>query len=335
MKYKKFPKVENHLHLEGAIPLGTVWQLIQKYGGDQSVSNIGQLKDRFVYRNFDQFIETWSWKNRFIREYDDFSLLTASILQDLISQNVKYAEIFISPSLFKKRLKTQRIVETITDEIKNQNKIKINLIVDLVRDYGADNEMQTLNEINEVKESGIIGIGIGGSEREFPPELFIDVFEQARKYGFRTTAHAGEAAGTKSIWSALKDLKADRIGHGTKATEDKALLKYLSDNKIPVEVCILSNLRTKAISDLKDHPVKTFIDMGIPVSINTDDPKMFNNSLAEEYQSLEDIFHFSEQDVQEILINSIDTLWLNEEEKAILKTQFREELAGLKNAYAE
>lgn len=320
MKYLTIPKIENHLHLEGAIPLDTVWQLIQKYGGDPSVSDINQLKNRFVYKNFNKFIETWSWKNGFIREYEDFSILTGAILNDLIGQNVKYAEIFISPSLFKKRLKTQRIIETITDEIKKQQNIKINLIVDLVRNYGADKEMETLNEINEVKNLGIIGIGIGGSEKEFPPELFTDVFEKARTFGFKTTAHAGEAAGPESIWSALKNLRVDRIGHGTKAAEDKALLKYLSKHNIPVEVCILSNLKTKVISNLKDHPVKSFIDMGIPVSINTDDPKMFNNSLAEEYQSLEDTFHYSYQDIQEIIIKSIDTMWLEEKEK--LKAEF-------------
>jgi len=326
LDFNTIPKVENHLHLEGATPLDTIWQLIQKYGGDKSVSNIDQLKERFIYKDFIQFIKTWSWKNKYIREYDDFALLTESVIQDLVNQNVKYAEIFISPSLFKDRLEIQRIVETISTEIKKNTKIQINLIGDLVRDYGAESEMRTLYEINEVKNFGIIGIGIGGSENEYPPELFKDVYEQARKFEFKTTAHAGESAGSKSVWGAIRELKVDRIGHGTRAIEDKKLLKYLVDNKIPIEVCPLSNLRTNVISSMKEHPVKTFIDMGIPISINTDDPKMFNNSLSEEYQSLKDTFNYSNEDIINILINSIHTTWLGEKEKNNLILKFKKEL---------
>jgi adenosine deaminase len=329
MSFQTIPKVENHLHLEGAIPLDTIWRLIQKYGGDKSVSDIDQLKQRFVYKDFNQFIETWSWKNQFIREYEDFAFLTDAVVKDLVEQSVRYAEIFISPSLFKNSMQTQRIVEAISNEIKKHEKIQINLIVDLVRNYGAESEMRTLHEMNEVKNSGLIGIGIGGSENEYPPELFKDVFEQARSFGFKTTAHAGEAAGPKSIWGAIRELKVDRIGHGTRATEDKELLKYLAMNKTPLEVCPLSNLRTNVISKMKDHPVKTFIDFGIPVSINTDDPKMFNNSLSEEYQSLKDTFNYSNQDIHDIIINSIDTMWLDKKGKKKLASELRNEINHL------
>ncbi len=325
MDLQAIPKIENHLHLEGAIPLETIWQLIQKYGGDKSVSDIERLKKRFVFKDFNHFIEIWSWKNQFIREYEDFSIITEAVLDDLIGQNIKYAEIFISPSLFKKRLQIQKIVEAISTRTLKKTGIKVNLIVDLVRDYGSDSEMRTLNEINEVKDSGITGIGIGGSENRYPPKLFKGIFEQARKFGFKTTAHAGEAAGPESIWEAINELKIDRIGHGTRAIEDKNLLRYLVDNKIPVEACPLSNLRTKVVASMHEHPVKTYIDMGIPVSINTDDPKMFNNSLAEEYQSLKDTFNYSDEDIYHIIINSIQTTWLDQSEKENLIVKFKED----------
>lgn len=326
MNLDSIPKIENHLHLEGAIPLETIWQLILKYGGDKSVPDIDHLKNKFVYRNFAHFIKIWSWKNQFIREYEDFTIITESVLDDLSGQNIKYAEIFISPSLFRERLQIQRIVEAISAKIIRKTGIKINLIVDLVRDYGSDNEMRTLYEINEVKDSGIIGIGIGGSENKYPPGLFKKVYEQARKFGFKTTAHTGEAAGPESIREAINELKVDRIGHGTRAIEDKDLLKYLVDNKIPVEVCPLSNLRTKVVVSMNEHPVKTFIDMGIPVSINTDDPKMFNNSLSDEYQSLKDSFNYSDEDIYNIIINSIHTTWLDQKEKENLILMFKEDL---------
>jgi adenosine deaminase len=325
MNFTTIPKIENHLHLEGAIPLDSLWTLIQKYGGDKSVSSISQLIKKFKYRDFGHFLEIWIWKNKFIHEYEDFTFLSDAVFTDLVKQNIKYAEIFISPSEFRNTLEIQKIIEAISKSIIANTEIRINLIVDLVRNLGPENAMKTLYEINEVKDLGIIGIGLGGQEKEYPPELFTDVFEMARKLGFKTTAHAGEAAGPESIWGAIQKLKVDRIGHGTKAIEDPELLKYLADNQIPVELCPLSNLRTKVINSIEEHPVRTFIDMGIPVSINTDDPKMFGNSLSNEYQILKDCFNFSDSDIYNIIINSIRTTWLEENEKETLICKFREE----------
>lgn len=327
MDFANIPKIENHLHLEGAIPLDSLWQLIQKYGGEKSVSDFDQLKNKFEYRDFNQFIKTWIWKNQYLREYEDFTYISDAVFKDLVKQNIKYAEVFISPSSFKDKLEIQRIVEAISLSINRNSEIKVSLIVDLVRNFGPGIEMKTLHEINEVKSLGIIGIGIGGSEKEYPAELFTDVYEQARKYGFKTTAHAGEADGPGSIWSALLKLKVNRIGHGTRAAEDKELMRYLSENQIPVELCPISNLRTKVIKSIKEHPVKQFIDMGIPVSINTDDPKMFNNSLAEEYLALKVNFDFTDSDICNIIINSIHTTWLDEKEKQELIEKFKEEIA--------
>lgn len=330
MNLNALPKIENHLHLEGAIPLEALWQLIQKYGGDASVTSLNQLKSKFQYRDFNHFIETWFWKNQFIREYEDFTFLSDAVFTDLVSQNVKYAEIFFSPSSFTKTLKIEKIVEAIAVSIKKNNALKVNLIVDLVRNYGAQNEMRTLHEVNEVKHFGIIGIGIGGSEKEYPPELFSEVFLQAKKYGFRTTAHAGENAGPESIWNAIRKLEVDRIGHGTNAMSDPELLKYLALHKIPIELCPLSNVRTKVISHIKDHPIRTFLEMGIPISINTDDPKMFNNTLVEEYQAVQEHFNFSDEDLCQIIIDSIHTTWLEEHEKNELIATFQTEMDSIK-----
>jgi adenosine deaminase len=325
MNFADIPKIENHLHLEGAIPLETLWQLIKKYGGDKSITNIGLLEEKFKYRDFSHFLEIWLWKNAYIREYEDFTFISRAVLKDLVRQNVKYAEIFISPSEFRSTMEVQKIIEAISKSIVENTEIRVNLIVDVVRNLGPENAMRTLYEIIEVKDHGIIGIGLGGAEKEFPPELFADVYEKARKAGFRTTAHAGEAAGPKSIWGAILSLGVDRIGHGTRAIEDYKLMEYLADNKIPVELCPLSNLRTRVIDSIEDHPVKTFIEMGIPVSINTDDPKMFGNSLSEEYQVLKDSFNFSDEDIRRIIINSIHTTWLDEKGKETLIRKFRGE----------
>jgi len=321
MSFINIPKIENHIHLEGAIPHKTLWMLIQKYGGDDYVTNLEQLEERFKFRDFNHFINMWVWKNQFLREYEDFKLISEAVFNDLANQNVKYAEVFISPSLFRQKLETQKIVEAISSSVQSNKRIKINLIVDLVRDYGPD-EMRTLHEINEVKHLGIIGIGIGGTEHKYPADLFKDIYNQAREYGFKTTAHAGEAAGPESIWKAIKDLKVDRIGHGTRAIEDPRLLDYLSENKIPIELCPLSNLKTRIIESFEKHPIIKYLEKGILISINTDDPKMFGNTLAEEYEQLMITFNLTVNEVVNIIRNSIQTTWLDEQEKTKLLEDF-------------
>lgn len=327
--YQTIPKIELHLHLEGAIPLPSLWQLIRKYGGDPDIHSLSDLEQRFVYRDFDHFIHTWIWKNRFLREYEDFTLIAEHVARDLASQNIRYAEMFVSPSAFKQYgLDTREIMQSVHRGIMKVKDIKIRLIVDLVRNYGPEQEMRTLYEINEVRQNGIAGIGIGGSENLYPPEPFSALYEKAREFGYKTTAHAGEAAGAESIRGAVHALKADRIGHATSAAEDIQLLEYLSENHIPLELCPLSNLKTGAIRSYQDYPIKTFIEYGILFSINTDDPTMFGNTLAGEYEMLERNFNFSKKDIAGFIVNSIQTTWLSEDEKDLLTRQFLNEITA-------
>ena len=137
-----------------------------------------------------------------------------------------------------------------------------------MRDFGPEKGEVTLSEINEVKELGVVGVGIDGSEREFPPERFEAVFTRARQLGFRTSAHAGEAAGAESIWGAIRHLNVDRIGHGTRADEDNTLFDYLVKQKIPVEMCPISNVRTGVVESYEKHPVRRYYQRGMVLSIN-------------------------------------------------------------------
>ena len=319
--FSKVPKVELHLHLEGAIPHDALWELIQKYGGDYSVANPESLEKRFEYKDFPHFIETWLWKNQFLREYEDFTFIAEQVARDLSFQNIWYAEVFFSPSDFARfGLETQRLAEAIRKGFSRVSEIEIALVADLVRDFGPERATDTLNELNEVKEYNVVGIGIGGSEQDFPPEPFERVFEMARKFGFYTSAHAGEAAGSESIWAAIRSLKVDRIGHGTRAKEDEFLLDYLAEQKIPLEMCLISNVRTGVVDTVKDHPVREYFDRGIVLSINTDDPKMFGTSLAEEYCLLQEKFDFTKNEICSLILQSVQTSWLsNEKQQNMIK----------------
>ncbi len=322
--YEALPKVELHIHLEGAIPHAALWELIQKYGGDPSVASLPALHQRFEYRDFSQFIETWSWKNQYLREYDDFRFIAEMTAQDLVAQNIQYAEILFSPSLFIRRgLEVQPIAQAIRQGFSRVADIELALIADLVRDYGPASEASTLAQLAEVKDQGIIGIGVGGSEHTYPPEPFAALYEAARRWGFRTTVHAGEAAGPRSIWGALESLQPDRIGHGTRAVEDQRLFDHLIARRIPVEMCPMSNVRTGVIKRLADHPIRQCFDHGMLISVNTDDPKMFHTSLAREYHLLELHCGFTRSEICSLILLAIQSSWLPDSRKTAFALRFR------------
>lgn len=323
--YNKIPKIELHIHLEGAIPYNALFELIKKYGGDPSIPNLSSLIRRFEYKDFSQFIETWFWKNNFLREYEDFTYIAELTAKDMAEQNILYAEMFFSPSTFTRegKLKVQDLTDAVRKGLSKVPEIEISLIADLVRDYGPEIGLRTLEELNEVRDKGLIGIGIGGSEHEFSAKPFAELYEKARNMGFYTNAHAGEVVGPKSIWQAIQDLHVDRIGHGTRAIEDRALVDYLAKHAIPLELCPSSNVKTGAIAHISDHPIRQYFDQGLIFSVNTDDPKMFGSSLEKEYELLENALGFSKQEICEIILLGIKSSWLEKDQKKSLTESFK------------
>jgi adenosine deaminase len=324
--YEQLPKAELHLHLEGAIPLPALWTLIQKYGGDPDVQDLAGLQQRFAFRDFPHFLDVWNWKNRYVREAEDFTLIAEAVARDLVRQNVRYVEAFYSPSDFAYHgLSAQEITLAIRRGLGRVADTEVSLIADLVRNRGPVHGMAHLEEIAEVRDAGVIGIGIGGAEHDFPPQPFGPVYERARALGFHTTAHAGEAAGAESVWGAVRALHAERIGHGTRAEEDSALIDYLAERQVPLEMCPLSNVRTGVVPSLAQHPVRRCVEAGLLVTVNTDDPKMFGNCLAEEYAGLESVLGLSRESVHEILLNGIRGSWLPDARKTEMLKAFAED----------
>ncbi len=264
------------------------------------------------------------WKNGFLRELDDFAFIAEAAASALREQHVLYAEAFCSPSDFAPRgLPIGGIVEALRLGLDRVPGIVVNLVADLVRDFGPEQAWRALDALAEVKDSGVIGIGIGGSEHAFPPAPFAAAFERARRLGFRTSAHAGEAAGPASVWDALEALRVDRIGHGTRAAEDPALVELLGVRQVPLEMCPISNVRTGVVSDLAAHPIRTFFDRGLLVTVNTDDPAMFDTSLAFEYRELARVHGFTRAEICRLVENAARASWLADGAKADLLARLR------------
>lgn len=327
--YELVPKVELHVHLEGAIPHGALFDLIRKYGGDPEVPDVGALARRFEYRGFPQFIEAWIWKNRFLREYEDFTHIAELTARDMVEQKIRYSEMFFSPSTFRGiGLETGELTRAVRKGLARVPEIEVNLIADLVRDYGPEFELRTLLELAEVRsEGGVVGIGIGGSEHRFPPEPFEELFRVARRLGFHTNAHGGEAAGPESIRGAVERLEVERIGHGTSAIRDPELVELLAEQQIPLELCPGSNVKTGAVSSLEAHPVREYFDKGLLLSINTDDPKMFGTDLVNEYRQLVDRCGFTQAEIRQLILMAVRSSWLTEDRKASLAGELQQDPA--------
>jgi adenosine deaminase len=325
-RISRMPKVELHLHLEGAFTFSTLLSLINKYGGETGVHTIEDLQRRFAYIDFPHFIEIWKWKNKFFRTPEDFELSVFESLRELRTQNVLYVEAFYSPWDFEGNGLTMREITRAVirgcRKAREQFGIRCSLIADINRDFGPEAGGKRIDDAAEFLGQGVIGIGLGGSEHLYPAELFEKVFAKAHTKGLHCVAHAGEAAGASSVWAALNTLKAERIGHGTRAIEDPVLMKELKRRKIPIEVCMTSNVCTGVVKSVEVHPVKQFLDSGLPVTINTDDPTMFNCTLEGEYKNLLTRCGVKAEMLRTISYASLNASFLDDKGKQELRSAF-------------
>ncbi|MBU1633212.1 adenosine deaminase [bacterium] len=320
---EKMPKVELHVHLDGAFVLDFLFDLVQKYGGDPEIKSITDLQNWFVFRDFPHFIETWFWKNRFFREPVDFEESAYQTLQEFSRQNIVYLEAIFSPWDYKESgvnpTDIARANQNAVKRAQSDFNIHCRLMVDITRDHGHEHAMDRLDEITPFLGEEIIGIGLGGSEQRFPAHLFKDVFIEAKRRGFHCVAHAGEVVGPESVWSAIKDLETERIGHGVRAVEDPELVEYLRIEQIPLEVCIVSNIKTGVYSSFNEHPFAELFHKGLLVTVNSDDPTMFGSSLADEYSVLYQNMNLTLPEIRHVQINAVESSFAPMDEKRKIK----------------
>ncbi len=325
----EMPKVELHLHLEGAIPLETLFNFIQREGTEPSIKSADDLRERLAYTDFAHFIDVWVWKNSFIKDERDFDEIAYQVLRDLSAQNVKYVEAFYSPGDYVGRgFSVQGIAERLLEGKERARRdfgVRCELIVDVIRGDGADVALRRLDEVGPYLGKGVIGIGLGGSEADFPADPYEDVFREARARGFRLTAHAGEAAGPESIWACIDKLGVERIGHGVRAHEDPQLVSLLKERQIPLELCVTSNFRTGVVESFEAHPIKQYFHQGLMVTVNSDDPTMFDTSVSREYLILAQKLGFTADELRTLSLNGVEASFLPDDDKVLMRSQFEKE----------
>jgi len=319
---RRLPKVELHLHLEGSVRPETLQELsrskrrLEKETRDWISERAEQ---RYRYKNFQDFLQAFKLATLLLETPDDYALATTRLMESLANQNVKYAEIiFAAGVVLWKKQPLEAIFEAVVSAARAAQQacgVRVQWIFDAIRHFGVEHTRAVLGWAERLRPLGVVALGIGGDEARGPAELFREVFCEARAMGLHRVAHAGEACGPESVRQAVETLGAERIGHGLTAARDPAVLDLLRERRIPLEVCLTSNVATGVLERVEDHPLPHFLEAGVAVTLNSDDPAMFGTELVNEYLLAAKTFQLTHAQILRLAQNAVRAAFLSEQEK--------------------
>ena len=330
----RMPKVELHLHLEGCITPATLIEIAARNDVEIPARDVAGVTQLFNYHSFHEFLTVFMALARALRYGRDFEQVAYGLGEYLHAQHVRYAEVMISAAQYQRRgIDLDEVVEGAAAGLARMERdygIKARLAFDYGRQFGVDLAWEILEYAIRNRRHGVVAWSIGGDELNFPPEPYAEVFQAARRAGLHTMAHAGEVVGPASVWGAIDALGATRLGHGIRSVDDPALIDYLRERRIVLDVCPTSNVRTGAVAQISAHPLRKLFDAGVRLSINSDDPIFFNATITSEYCLAAQEFGFNADELTKIALDSVQATFLPEPEKAMLLAQFTAEIAALR-----
>ncbi|GAA3288912.1 adenosine deaminase [Dactylosporangium vinaceum] len=320
------PKVELHVHHVGSAAPATVARLAERHAGTTPVpADPLLLAEYFTFTDFAHFIEVYLSVVDLIRDAEDVATLTYDIGAGLAAQNVRYAELTLTPySSIVRGIPAEAFCEAVEDaraRVARDHGTQLRWCFDIPGEAGVASADITLETALKHRPDGLVSFGLGGPERGVPREWFAPHFAQARAAGLRSVPHAGESTGPQTVWDALRFLHAERIGHGIAAATDPSLMAHLRDNDIALEVCPTSNVCTRSVPSLHEHPLAALVAAGVPVTINSDDPPMFSTTLNQEYLVAASLLDLDEAGVANLAKQGVRYSFLDEPAKARLSAE--------------
>jgi aminodeoxyfutalosine deaminase len=299
------PKVELHIHLVGSASVDTVLELARRHPGAGVPTDRDELAAFYEFRDFGHFLTVYAAVNNLVRTGDDLAALVIGLARDAARSNVRYAEVTVTPTshLDAVGIPPEEVVDALArgrQAALDQHGVQLNWILDIAGEEGVEGGWRTVDFALRHRPDGLVALGLAGLEVGVGREQFRAHFAAAREAGLASVVHAGECTGPATVWSALRDLAAVRIGHGIGAATDPRLLDHLRDHHVPVEMCPTSNVRTRSVAGWDVHPLPRFLDHGIPVTLSTDDPGMFGVELNDEYVGVATAFGLSRAELTEL-----------------------------------
>jgi adenosine deaminase len=333
---RQIPKLELHVHLEGAMGPGFLRELSRRYGTSLGKEGEDLVSELYAFRTFSEFLNAYKVCCEHLKGPEDYGRLAGVLIQQLADQRCVYAEVFFTPSICKRfGLPVEEVIEAVLERTSSPSRSGVHArwIFDCVRQWGPDPCWQTLEWATRYQNRGVVGISIGGDEASIPARAFRDVFETAEKSGLHRTAHAGEICDARSVWGAIEELRAERIGHGIRALEDPMLVDYLKRNNLALDLSITSNWRTGAVSGewgkeggvrkaecgIRTHPIVEIVRAGIPFTVNTDDPGLLQTTLEREWELAAQILGWFPEQFVEMTRRTLGYAFLGEEERGEIR----------------
>jgi aminodeoxyfutalosine deaminase len=321
------PKAELHVHHVGSARPETVAALAARHPDAGVPQDIEALREFFTFTDFAHFIDVYLATVALLRTPEDIRLLTYEVAEGLAAQQVRYAELTMTPfTSVRMGIPIEAYTEAIEDARTAAERdlgLALRWIYDIPGEAGLESADATLDYALHHRPDSLVGFGLGGPEIGVPRPQFKPHFDRARAAGLHSVPHSGESTGPETIWDAIRDLGAERIGHGIAAIHDPALVAYLAEHRIPLEVSPTSNLATRVVERIEEHPVRALRDAGVIVTINSDDPPMFGTTLNREYAIAADLLDLDEQGLRDLATTAIDVSFAPEEVKARVREEIR------------
>ncbi|WP_338432259.1 adenosine deaminase [Clostridium tyrobutyricum] len=324
------PKTDLHCHLDGSIRPQTMIDISRKDNISLPSYSISEL-EKYVKvsgkcDSLKDYLNKFDIPIKIMQSYDNIYRITSELLEDAARQNICYMEIRFAPfNHLQKGLSLKDVINASIDAIKDGRKkygIASNLILCAMRHESPEMSKDLVNTVKDFIGLGVSAIDLAGNEADFPPEIHREAFDMAKYYGLHRTVHAGETGNPANIIKSIELLNAERIGHGVFAFKDSHVVEYLKRNNIPLEVCITSNVNTSAVNSYKEHPVKSYMDNGIIITVNTDNTTVSNTSIVDEFKYLVKYQNFTLNDIKKVIKNSIDYSFADKKDKDSLNFKF-------------
>ncbi len=336
---KKFiaymPKVELHVHLEGSVQPQTLLELAKRHNVALPVDDLEGLRKWYTFRDFSHFLEIYMTISGCLRTAEDIELIAREFLTGQARQNIVYSEVTFTPYNqymnnglgFREQLDAVNRARTWA---KKELGVQMGMIIDIPRHIAPKEGELIADWAIEGYGNGVIAFGLGGPENGNPPEKFQTAFDKVKRAGIPCILHAGEVAGPISIWKALQVADSQRIGHGVRAIEDPELVAHLRETQIPLEVCLTSNICLKVFPSLAAHSLPRLMEEGVYITINSDDPPMFNTTLTNEYIVGYENFNWGQDTIEQLVLNAVNVTMLPESEQEIMRREFQATFERLK-----
>ncbi|GGA08378.1 adenosine deaminase [Paenibacillus marchantiophytorum] len=333
----RLPKVDLHLHLDGSVKPETILELALQQGIDLPVYHKEGLIPHMRVGNecgsLIEYLSKFHFTTKFMQSGEALERIAYEVAQQSAAHNCKYVEVRFAPQLHRNNgLTVEETIHHVVEGMKRGQRdygVKGGVIVICMRNHSSKSNLEVIEGAAQFVGKGVVAVDLAGDEATYPPEFFREVFAESTRLGIPVTIHAGEAAGAVNVYEAVTNLGATRIGHGVRLKENRTILDMVKERRIPLEMCPISNIQTKAVPGWEAYPIREYLDEGLLVTINTDNPSVSGTDITNEYRVLADRFGFTTPELVKLIMNGVDAAFLDADDKLSLRREMEDEIRCL------